>query len=194
MAFKLDNRSIVGLSIIWFIVAIIIDRYILKNFTWYSEILVFKPAKFTATSSTVREISWFGLTTAIVTPSIIVSIIWAIVNMIKRKINLNDLFGHLGNILKWIGIVILFVWIGGIIYQLIFKGLLGDWSVTKGLVLVLDNISIEGKLFICTQYIYTFSYNLGAIAGLIFGFKFLFKKAFWDYVINDAKTKFGFLA
>jgi uncharacterized membrane protein YhdT len=192
MAFKLDNRSIVGLSIVWLIVAIIIDRYLLKSFTWYSEILVFKNAEFTATSIS-RKVSWFGLTTAIITPSIITSIVWAIINMIKRKINLNDLFGHLGNILKWIGFVILFIWLGDVIYRIIFKGVLGDWSFTKGFVSVLDNISIKGDLTIFTKYIYTFTYNLGAIVGLIFGFKYLLRKAFWDYVISDAKTKFGFL-
>lgn len=177
--------AILGLFSAWFLIATVIDRYVLRIWApWFSELLHLENAEIVVRPFS-RTFSWLGLSLVLVAPSIAVGLVWSLFTRIKNQASWKTCGGIAGLVSFWFFLIPIFVWLGECVYRFL-KGFLDDWAWAKGIVEFVDGFTLKGDIHVYSFKIMHIESGLGAMVGLVVGVIMLYKKGLWKTIVGKA--------
>ena len=175
--------AIVGAFVAWTIVAIAIDRYVIRDsIPWLSNLLYFKNVEIVIKPFD-RTFTWLGLGVVLVLPSLALGIAAAAFLRFKEKEAWTISLLSFGVLSFWFFLIPLLIWIGDVIYRVV-KRLLDNWVWAKGLSEFCDGFVFKGYLYSYRLEIYHIEAGLGAIAGLALGVILYYRFGLWKTIKN----------
>lgn len=179
------KRAIIGIFVLWFIGATVVDRYVLRfPAPWFSELLHLENAEIMVRPFS-RSFSWLGLTLVLVAPSFAVGIGWSLYLRFKKKSPWKDSAVIAGLVSFWFCLIPVVVWAGESIYRFL-KGFLDDWAWAKGIVEFCEGFTLKGDIHVYSFKLMHIDSGLGAMVGLAVGIALLYKKGLWTLIIEKA--------
>lgn len=173
--------AVVGAFLAWTVVAIAIDRYVVRDAVpWLSRLLYFKDAEIVIKPFD-RTFGWLGLAVVLVFPSFVLGIAAAIFLRFRKSESWSTALASCGVLSFWFFLIPFLIWVGDGIYRFAKSGL-DDWAWAKGIAGFCDGFVFKGYLYSYGFKIVHIESGLGAIAGLTLGVMLYYRFGLWDII------------
>ena len=173
--------AIVGAFLAWTVVALAVDRYVLRDtLPWLARLLYFKDAEIVVRPFD-RTFGWLGLTLVLVLPSLLVGLGAAIYLKVKQKESWSTALASFGILSFCFFLIPFLIWTGDVIYRFA-KAVFDDWAWAKGIAEFCDGFVFKGYLCTYGFQIVHLDSGLGAIAGLLLGVALYYKFGLWEII------------